>query len=87
MNLVRNIPLNSLEFQALRENKLLRPSLKIWRTSLPLSKQAVGGFIDKAMENIELVEDVAIANATSSANVKNFGWDVLDAQYWFRHEF
>ena len=51
---------------------------------MPLSRHAVGGFIEKAMENVDLVEDIAIGNASCRPVMQRYGWDLLDAQYWFR---
>ena len=74
-------------FQALERKRVLdknqQPCLKIWRSSMPISKTASAGFIDQTTDKIQLVEDISHTNLAAERIMNEFKWDVLDCQYWF----
>ena len=60
--------------------------LMVWNTTLPISKNARGGFLVQEIEykNYMLRMDVLEANYYARQVVVSHGFDVLDLHFWFR---
>jgi hypothetical protein len=70
-----------------RLTKVLPPHcLVIWNTTLPISKNARGGFLVQEIEykNHMLRMDVLESNFFARQIVVSHGYDVLDLHFWFR---
>ncbi|XP_076461895.1 PC-esterase domain-containing protein 1A-like [Babylonia areolata] len=71
-----------------RLTKVLPPDcLMVWNTTLPISRNARGGFLVKEIQhnNQTLRMDVLEANFFARQIVVNHGFDILDLHFWFRH--
>lgn len=60
--------------------------LMVWNTTLPISKNARGGFLVQEIEykSYMLRMDVLEANYFARQIVVSHGFDVLDLHFWFR---
>jgi len=76
--------INSLELAALKARRIKQPTLKIWRSSMPISHRATGGVFDKKMEKFDFREDIEFANGSVRSILNSQGWDLVDAQFWFQ---
>ncbi|KAL8613301.1 hypothetical protein ACOMHN_052541 [Nucella lapillus] len=78
----------NLSFLFFRFMEVLPPEcLVVWNTTMPISKNARGGFLVKEVEcdNSILRIDVLEANFYARQIVVSCGFDVLDLHFWFRH--
>ena len=75
-------PFNSTDFRG----KIDRPCLKIWRAAMPIGKEAKGGLVKKELDfgTESYREDIARSNLNLVPIIRQAGWDLLDAQFWFR---
>lgn len=70
------------------EDTLPKECLVIWNTTLPISKNARGGFLVPEVEfmNSTLRLDILEANFYARQIVANHGYDVLDLHYYLRNQ-
>lgn len=83
-NLTKHINMKALD--ALKRHKIDRPCLKIWRAAMPIGKEAKGGLVKKELDfgTESYREDIARSNLNLVPIIRKAGWDLLDAQFWFR---
>ena len=62
--------------------------MRIWRSALPIGRNARGGLLIKEIQFGEDSEvyrvDMGQANLNIQPIIKEHNWDLLDAQFWFR---
>lgn len=80
---------NQCEIQRLLKGEMERPSLKIWRTAMPIGTNCKGGLLLEELalgedNSATYREDIARSNLNLKPILDKNGWDVLDAQFWFR---